>query len=210
MKIKRDGNSIQTSEINEIRRLIVNKNIKDLLEIGTYRGNLVLSLYDLVVEEHDGSITSVDMKQPNDYDKENKKYIDEHNMKEVHLSVIGANKFFARNNKSFDMVILDGNLSYDQVKSDLENSIGVITEDGIIVICRYRNSSSVQAVVNEIDERLYDKMLIHTVHHLMTVSKKKSVRTPPKFEVSKVANENDMRSDEIKEPIIQEENEIDG
>lgn len=205
MEKERDGNSIQTSEIKEIRRLIVNRNVKDLLEMGTYRGNLVLSLYDLVVDEHDGSITSVDIKQPNDYNNENKIYIEEHNMKEVHLSVAGANRFFARNSKTFDMVILDGDLSYAQVKNDLENSLAVITEDGIIVMCRYRDSSSVQAVANEIDGRLYDKSLIHTVHQLMIVSKKEIVRPPPKFEVSKVANEDDVRSDEIKESITEEE-----
>lgn len=171
MEINRSGNSIQASEIDKIRGLVSNRNIKDLLEIGTYRGNVVFSLYDLVVEENKGSLTSVDIRQSNDYHKQNKFNIKEHELKDIHLSVEGSDRFFAKNNKKFDMIILDGDQSYDQLKQDLANSCDALMEDGIILMHDYRDMTSVQAVVNELDGNIYEKELIHTVHHLMMISK---------------------------------------
>jgi len=211
MESYRDGNSIQASEINEIRRLVTNRNVKTLLEIGTYRGNVAFSLYDLVVEEHEGSITSVDIKQQNEYNKLNKLYIEEHEMKNIHLSLAGSNRFFVKNNKTFDMVILDGEQSYDQVKNDLKNALDVLTENGIVLVYRYRNSVPAQRVINELDGSKYNKVLIHTVRHLMTISKKEIVRELPKVEISKPMDDDSITMKEIKnDKITSEEKKDDG
>ena len=213
MEPYRDGNSIQASEIDKIRGLISNRTIKKLLEIGTYRGNIVFSLYDLVVEENEGSLTSVDIRQSNDYHKQNKLYAKEHELGNIYFSFEGSDRFFVKNNKKFDMIILDGDQSYDQLKRDMANSCDVLMDGGVILMHDYRDLSSVQMVANEVDGNRYKKELIHTVHHLMMISKKKFVENSPKNQSSKSSDEiieDDISSKEVYDNKIKEEKKKDG
>lgn len=45
-----------------------------------------------------------------------------------------SNEFFETNDKTFDLIFIDGLHHYDQVKKDFENSLNVLNKNGFIVI----------------------------------------------------------------------------
>ena len=52
-----------------------------------------------------------------------------------------SDEFFETNDKTFDIIFIDGLHHYNQVKKDIQNSISVLKDDGIILIhdCMPRN-----------------------------------------------------------------------
>ena len=180
MKIYRDGNSIKKSEIEDIRKIIIESKFKSLLEIGTYRGNCVFSFYDLIAVNNNGMIVSVDTDKPNavwsrselryNHDA-NMSQIEEGKLKNIELSMQGSNDFFNDNTNNFDLIIIDGDRSYAQVKKDLVNSLKCLTKSGLIILHDYR-MSDVHRAVDEVDRKKYNVGHRHTVHHLGLISKK--------------------------------------
>lgn len=52
-----------------------------------------------------------------------------------------SDEFFSNNNKKFDLIFIDGLHTYDQVRKDIDNSLKVIKDNGIILLhdCFPRN-----------------------------------------------------------------------
>lgn len=52
-----------------------------------------------------------------------------------------SDEFFSSNNETFDLIFIDGLHEYSQVKKDIDNSIGILNDNGIILMhdCMPRN-----------------------------------------------------------------------
>ena len=47
---------------------------------------------------------------------------------------VSSDDFFLKNTKKFDLIFIDGLHTYDQVKKDINNSLGFLKENGVILI----------------------------------------------------------------------------
>lgn len=98
-----------------IQELIDLKKFKDYLEIGTFKNDLFdyINCKDKI---------GVDPKSGGNVRKT-------------------SDEFFSNNNKKFDLIFIDGLHTYDQVRKDIDNSLKVIKDNGIILLhdCFPRN-----------------------------------------------------------------------
>ncbi len=98
-----------------IQELIDLKKFKDYLEIGTFKNDLFdyINCKDKI---------GVDPKSGGNVRKT-------------------SDEFFLNNNKKFDLIFIDGLHTYDQVRKDIDNSLKVIKDNGIILLhdCFPRN-----------------------------------------------------------------------
>ena len=103
------------SRLEIVQNIITKKNYSSYLEIGTFRDELFNSInckYKIGVDPVSGG-----------------------NIRKT------SDKFFEENTQTFDLIFIDGLHHYHQVKKDIENSLSVLNDNGIILMhdCMPRN-----------------------------------------------------------------------
>ncbi len=145
-------------------KLIQKNNYKNILEIGSYRGDLT---YFLCKNLKDIKLTSIDPYL--EYQAENNVYVKSEQMIELKNNLINSlskeieTKKFSMiqkkssdcfniiEDKSFDFIFIDGDHSYEACLSDLENYYDKVRDGGIICLHDY-NRKTVPGVKLAVDE----------------------------------------------------------
>ena len=120
------------------------KNIKDILEIGSYEGR---SSIFFLKNFSDSNITCVDTWQGSDEHNnfdfrqiENNFDYNTSNFQLKRLLIkekMTSDKFFQKNQKNFDLIYIDGDHSSHQVKIDINNSWNSLKSGGFLILDDY-------------------------------------------------------------------------
>lgn len=103
---------------NLIQWIVKLTNCKDYLEIGVSTGENIYQIrYNVEY------CVGVDMNDniPNDKDK-------------ITFELMSSDTFFQKNSKMFDIIFIDGDHNYQQVKIDFENALQVLNKYGIVIL----------------------------------------------------------------------------
>ena len=103
------------NRVEIVKNILKKKNYKSYLEIGTFKDDLFKRV-----------------------ECENKLGVDPVSGGNIRKT---SDKFFEENSQTFDLIFIDGLHHYHQVKKDIENSLSVLNDNGIILIhdCMPRN-----------------------------------------------------------------------
>lgn len=93
------------------------------LEVGCNDGGLTCRLADKCTRS-----VALDIAKHPQWEIYRKKYP---TVEFIHQS---SNEFFAEYDEQFDLIFIDGDHSYEQVLTDVENSLGHLNEDGLICL----------------------------------------------------------------------------
>jgi len=133
---------------NNLNFLSVNfkniKNVKNILEIGSYEGR---SAIFFLKNFSDSNITCVDTWSGSDEHNSVNFQLIEKNF-DLNTSIyqsnnllmkhkMTSNEFFQKNDKHFDLIYVDGDHSFDQVKIDLINSWNILKNGGFLILDDY-------------------------------------------------------------------------
>jgi hypothetical protein len=102
---------------NLVRWLVDLTNCQDYLEIGVENGDCVYNVRDYVKR-----CVAVDV-----VDKMTDK-------KDIEFFHMKSDEFFEKNIDTFDIIFIDGDHDYEQVRKDFENAIKILNELGIIIM----------------------------------------------------------------------------
>lgn len=175
--LSRDGNSLNSTELDIIRETITTYHVTKYLEIGTYRGYSSFGVYDLVVQKFGGCIVSVDILEGTegwDADKHvavyeaNKAYKKENQLKNITFLTCGSDAFFASTQEKFDCIHIDGDHSYEQVHRDLTNALDAVVENGIIIMHDF-NKPAIIKCIDEVDSSEYQIKTLRGVERVVVL-----------------------------------------
>jgi len=156
---KRDGNNMQKDDLEIISGIINENKFEDILEIGTYNGYSAIFLInncktiknfvtvDYIPKDRKRTTLKGSGFSPEEIENFSNKLSElkkKYNIKKLEIRTEGSNNFFKDNKKTFDVIIIDGDHSYEQSKRDLENALKVIRKRGVIIMHDIRDSSYVQ------------------------------------------------------------------
>ena len=121
-----------------------NKNIKDILEIGSYEGRSAVFFLKFfqncnltAVDTWSGSDEHLNLnfkiiEKNFDY---NTSFFQKNNLLKKYK--MSSNDFFKKNNKYYDLIYVDGDHSSDQVKIDINNSWKFLKQGGYLILDDY-------------------------------------------------------------------------
>tara|TARA_Y100000389_G_scaffold177739_1_gene190307 strand:+ start:2423 stop:3139 length:717 start_codon:yes stop_codon:yes gene_type:complete len=126
---------------NQLKRI---KNIKNILEIGSYEGRSCIYFGKKYI---DAKITCVDtwsgsdehlnikfQEIENNFDKN---ILDNLGSERVKKQKLSSDVFFKDNKNFYDLIYIDGDHETDQVKKDINNSWKILNEDGYLILDDY-------------------------------------------------------------------------
>ncbi len=133
-----------TNNLFFIKSHLANKNIKNILEIGSYEGRSAIFFINLF---DNAKITCVDTWVGSDeHNKDNFNQIEKNFDRNVR-SITDSEKlnkykstsdlFFKKNSQFFDLIYVDGDHSGEQVLRDLNNSWSFLNKNGFLLIDDY-------------------------------------------------------------------------
>lgn len=175
--LSRDGNSLESAELNIIREIMDTYHVATYLEIGTYRGYSSFGVYDLVVLKFDGYIISVDILEGTEgwnadehiaVHEANELYKKKNRLDNITFLTCGSDAFFASNQDKFDCVLIDGEHSYEQVKRDLVNALEIVVDNGILIMHDI-NHPEIQKSIDEIDASKYETQVLRGVKRVLVL-----------------------------------------
>ena len=102
---------------NFIKWLVKLTNCQSYLEIGVEYGTIINQIKDLVK-----ICVGVDLHNNIIFDDK------------IEFHKIKTDNFFINNNKTFDIILIDGNHNFNQLKKDFDNSIKILNKYGVIII----------------------------------------------------------------------------
>lgn len=119
-----------------LKLLAIKYKVKDYLEIGTWRGESVANVADVVDKAYTLNLPSSDLKNLG----KSSNYIDSHaffskNLKNVvHLQGNSHTFDFESLNQKFDMIFIDGDHHYESVKKDTETAFKLLKNENSIIV----------------------------------------------------------------------------
>lgn len=196
LKDRCSGHSISVDELKYIKELLIKKKAKSLLEIGTYKGWSLFSLYEIIRNQR-GSVIGVDY-IPQRYEsyaegyspdideiwskeammkryKDNLNLIKENDLENIQLFNKGSDYFFKENELNFDCIILHGCHETNQVKRDMRNAIKYINSNGMIILYPISEgkTSNTKKVFNDASDADFDKEIHGGDKRIFGILKKK-------------------------------------
>ncbi len=60
--------------------------------------------------------------------------VDPHPVRKFHGYMMTSNEFFAINKEKFDLIFVDGKHTYEQCKTDIEESLKILNDNGTIIV----------------------------------------------------------------------------
>lgn len=179
-------NWFQGSELHQnILTILETHKIHNILEIGCYEGKASCFFSDNLLDNEESTLDCVDpflYINNNDHkdllinDEEkrfdsnirNSKHFDK-----VLIHKITSDDFFIKNNKTFNLIYIDGCHKKECVKKDLKNSLKILKDDGIIWVNDYDGGTKEDNIKKTVDTFIEENNCEIIHQHYQIAFKKK-------------------------------------